>query len=155
MRIEKYLDEVMKSKDFTQDKELAKWLRVTPPAISQYRKGVRTMDNEKCVLVALELGIDPLKVIMATDLDKAERAGQSSLWEVFSRRTATTVSALLFVLVNLFLTPQNAEAAQTLALSSIEQAHSLYYVKLVSKLHAVWARLKRLLFCTALQPATR
>lgn len=114
MRITKYLNAVMDSRGFTQDKELAPWLGVTPSAISQYRRGVRTMDNEKCVLVALELGIDPIAVIMATDIDRADRAGQKSLWEVFLSRTATAASVLLGCgAVTLFLTlaPEPAQAA--------------------------------------------
>lgn len=112
MRTAKYLDDVMKLKGFKRDKELAEWLEVTAPAIAQYRSGARTMDNEKCVKIAMELTIDPLKVIMASDMDKADRAGQQSIWEVFMMRTATTASALLFaVLVNLFLTQPAANAA--------------------------------------------
>jgi DNA-binding transcriptional regulator YdaS (Cro superfamily) len=115
MRIEKYLEEVMNSQNLRKDKELADWLGVTASAVSQYRKGTRTMSNEQCVMIALELGIDPLKVIMATDLDKAERAGQKSLWEVFSQRTATAASVALFLgAVTLFLTPDNAQAAPAL-----------------------------------------
>lgn len=111
MRIAKFLDAVMSSKQMKHDKELAAWLDVTPAAISQYRSGARTMDNEKCIKVALELGIDPTKVIMATDLDKAERSGQRSLWEVFMSRTATAASVLAAIAVTNFLTPTSAEAA--------------------------------------------
>ncbi|CAN5906944.1 hypothetical protein BH11PSE12_BH11PSE12_17220 [soil metagenome] len=115
MRTSKYLDEVMRAKSLKRDKELAEWLGVSAPAIAQYRSGARTMDNEKCVKIALELNIDPLKIIMASDLDKAERSGQKSLWEVFTMRTVTTANtALLLLLVNLFLTPTPAEAAPAL-----------------------------------------
>jgi hypothetical protein len=114
MRIEKYLDELMRLKGFRRDKELANWLEVTPTAVCNYRNGERSMDNEKCVKIALELGIDPLKVIMATDMDKADRAGQHSLWEVFSRRTSIAASVLALVGVNLFLTPTPSEAAPVL-----------------------------------------
>lgn len=111
MRIEKYLDDVMRVHGFKRDKQLADWLGVTPVSISNYRHGERFMDNEKCVKLALELDIDPLKIIMATDMDKADRTGQQSLWTVFSQRmAATAASALLVAGVTLFLTPQNAEA---------------------------------------------
>lgn len=112
MRTAKYLDAVMKKKNFKRDKELADWMEVTAPAVAQYRSGVRTMDNEKCVKIALELDIDPLKIIMASDLDKAERSGQKSLWEVFTMRTAQQISAVLTLcFVTSFLTPTPAEAA--------------------------------------------
>ena len=81
------------------------------------------MDNEKCVKIALELDIDPLKIIMASDLDKAERAGQKSLWDVFMTRTQTAknagVTASLFLaLVTNFVTPTPAKAAPALNVDS-------------------------------------
>ena len=118
MRIEKYLEDVKRSRGFKRDKELADWLGVTGAAISQYKSGARTMDNEQCLKVALELQIHPSYVIMATDMDRADRTGQKSLWEVFLQRTTQATSAALSVLavaifVNLFLTDQSAEAATT------------------------------------------
>ena len=112
MRIEKYLDQVMAKHGFKRDKQLAEWLGVTPVSVSNYRAGDRFMDNEKCVKIALELDMDPLKVIMATDMDKADRTGQKSLWSVFSERmAATAAAALLAAGVTLFLTPGDANAA--------------------------------------------
>lgn len=116
MRIDKYLDDVMRAHGFKRDKELAVWLGVSAAAISQYRSGVRSMDNEKCVQVALELGIDPTRVIMATDMDRAERSGQKSLWEVFSQRMTAPASIVLATLfATNFLSPSTAEAASRLA----------------------------------------
>ena len=130
MRIDKFLSEVMNKHHFRKDKDLAEWLGVSPAAVSQYRAGTRSMDNEKCVKVALDLDIDPMKVIMATDMDRAERAGQKSLWEVFSQRMATAAaSALLVVGVTGFLTPQNAEARTYKPYSDSHQPTNLYYVK--------------------------
>jgi transcriptional regulator with XRE-family HTH domain len=115
MRIEKYLDEVMKRNGFRRDKQLAEWLGVAATSICNYRNGERSMDNEKCVKIALELGVDPLQIIMATDMDKAARAGQHSLWEVFSQRMAAPVtSALLIGFVTLFLTAPTPSEAKTL-----------------------------------------
>lgn len=126
MRIEKYLEDVMQKRQFRRDKELADWLGVSAAAISQYRAGVRSMDNEKCVKMALELDVDPLSVIMATDMDKAERAGQQSLWTVFSQRMATTAaSAFIVAGVSLFLTPQSAEA-HTYAPTSANNSCHIY-----------------------------
>lgn len=129
MRTEKYLDEVMKKKHFKRDKQLADWLGVTAPAVTQYRSGARTMDNEKCVKIALELDIDPLKIIMDSDLDKAERSGQKSIWEVFTMRTAQQISAVLALcFVTSFLTPIPADAANMRV--SAEQSYlALNYAK--------------------------
>ncbi|WP_426161627.1 Cro/Cl family transcriptional regulator [Pseudoduganella sp. R-34] len=112
MRIEAYLDQIMRKHGYKRDKQLAEWLGVTPVSISNYRSGERSMENEKCVKIALELAVDPMQVIMAVDLDRAERHGQKSLWEVFmNRTTAVAASLLLATSVNLFLTPKNAEAS--------------------------------------------
>lgn len=112
MRIDKYLSEVQQRRELKTDKELAEWLGVSAPAISQYRNGARSMDNEKCIKLALELHVDPVTVIMATDLDRADRHGQKSLWEVFMSRTATTAAAVMIASgVNVFLTAPSANAA--------------------------------------------
>jgi DNA-binding transcriptional regulator YdaS (Cro superfamily) len=159
MRIEKYLEAVMDSKHIRKDKDLAEWLGVTPSAISQYRSGARTMSNEQCVAIALELGIDPLKVIMATDLDKAERAGQKSLWEVFSQRTATNTASVALALgigvVTLFVTPTPSQAAPMLK----QDASTICIMlnrrrKKYCALAAIRTRLSWLLFGPTLQSAT-
>lgn len=126
MRIETYLDQVMQKHGFKRDKQLAEWLGVTPVSISNYRKGDRFMDNEKCVKLALELEIDPLKIIMATDMDKAERSGQHSFWELFTKRMATTAATVAIAsAVTLFLTPQNAEA-RTYSPASAQNSYQIY-----------------------------
>lgn len=156
MRIDKYLTDVMRKHHFGKDKELADWLGVSPAAISQYRAGTRSMDNEKCVKLALELNIDPMKVIMATDMDKADRSGQKSLWEVFMSRTAMTAGAVLLASgVNLFLTPTPADAA-TMRVPEGNVAGNIDYAKLRrrrSRLgRAVNTWLKRMLVPGALEP---
>lgn len=117
----------MHANRFKTDKQLADWLEVSAVSISSYRSGARFMDNEKCVKLALELNIDPMLVIMATDMDKAARHGQKSLWEIFSQRTAATVaSALIFGGVTLFLTPDNAQASTAPTTASSHTADSVY-----------------------------
>lgn len=129
MKSTKYLERLKADKKLN-DTELAKLLGVTQPAISQYKAGKRIMDEETCLAVALALDIDPLEIIAAAGLDRAEKTGQKSLWEVFMMRTAATASALLFALtVNLFLTENAANAATTRDNESL----SLYYVKLQIK----------------------
>lgn len=131
MRTGKYLDAVIERHDLKNDRKLAEFLGVAQSAISQYRTGKRSMDNEMCLRVAQALDMtDPLPIIMAADLDRAERAGQRSLWEVFSPRMAH--SGLVAVLVALglgvtnFVTPSPAEAAP---LSHSTGSSSLHYVK--------------------------
>ncbi|MGO4378019.1 helix-turn-helix domain-containing protein [Pseudoduganella sp. RAF53_2] len=121
-----YLDQVKDKLGLHQDKDLAEHFHVTKAAISQYKSGQRIMDNEMCLAVALILEVDPLRVIMAADIDRAERSGQSSLWSVFSQRmAAAAASAVLAVGVTGFLTPGNAEA-HTYSPSSAPQVEPIY-----------------------------
>ncbi|CAH0195779.1 hypothetical protein SRABI118_01613 [Massilia sp. Bi118] len=111
MKSVKFLVELQNSRGLN-DAATAKLLNLTAPAISQYKSGKRVMDDETCLAVALELGVDPLQIIGAACIDRAEKTGQKSLWEVFMARTAATAMGLLVASgVNLFLTPGNAEAA--------------------------------------------
>ncbi|WP_253760358.1 helix-turn-helix domain-containing protein [Ralstonia solanacearum] len=116
MRVEKYLNEAIARHGLKNDTALAKLLGVRQNAVSQYRSGTRTMDNEMCLHLAQLLDMDnPMPIIMAADMDRAERAGQHSLWEVFSTRMASSATAaLLLVLVasaTNFVAPSAAKAA--------------------------------------------
>lgn len=116
MRIEKYLDAVIERHGLKNDTALAELLGLRQSAVSQYRTGKRFPDNEGCLRIAQALEIaDPLPVIMAADMDRAERAGQRSLWEVFSRRMAHAAPATLAVLavasVTNFVTPSSTQAS--------------------------------------------
>ncbi|AQV97780.1 Cro/Cl family transcriptional regulator [Cupriavidus necator] len=119
MRIEKYLDALMEAQGLRTDKQLAEALGVRPNTVSQWRNGTRTVENEMCLRIAQALDLaDPLPVIMAADMDRAERAGQRSLWEVFSRRMAQAAApatlAVLVASVTNFVTPSTAQAAPAL-----------------------------------------
>ncbi|WP_354681230.1 helix-turn-helix domain-containing protein [Cupriavidus plantarum] len=100
----------------TSDTELAEVIGITQPAVSQYRSGKRMPDNEVCLQIAQALAMnDPMPVIMAADMDRAERAGQRSLWEVFSKRMALATPATLAVLavasVTNFVTPSSVQTS--------------------------------------------
>lgn len=111
MKSVKFLVELQNSRGLN-DAATAKLLHLTAPAISQYKSGKRIMDDETCLAVALELGIDPLQVVGAACIDRAEKTGQKSLWEVFMMRTAATAALVLVASgVNLILTPAPADAA--------------------------------------------
>ncbi|WP_199033206.1 hypothetical protein [Ralstonia sp. ASV6] len=131
MRVEKYLDEAIKRRGLKNDSALAAELGLVQSAVSHYRTGRRSMDNEVCLRLAQLLDMDnPMPIIMAADMDRAERAGQRSLWEVFSPRMAH--SGLVAILVSLglgvtnFVTPSPAEAAP---LSHSSAPNTLCYVK--------------------------
>ena len=112
MRSVKYLEILKKKNALKSDRQLALLLNMGTTTISQYMNGKRVMDEESCLAVALALEINPVEVMMAAGMDRAEKAGQKSLWEVFSKRiTATTTTLILFSIVTLFLTPPPSQAA--------------------------------------------
>lgn len=112
MKSVKFLEQVKAQYGLKNDRQLATHLNMTSGTISQYMSGKRIMDDEACLAVALQLDINPLQVIGAACIDRAEKTGQKSLWEVFMSRTAATAAAVLVASgVNLFLTPESANAA--------------------------------------------
>ncbi|SOY66730.1 helix-turn-helix domain-containing protein [Cupriavidus taiwanensis] len=130
MRVEKYLDAVIERHDLKSDSALARMLGVSQNTVSQYRTGKRTPDNEACLHIAQALEMsDPLPIIMAADMDRAERCGQRSLWEVFSRRMAQAAApatlAVLVASVTNFVTPSAAQAST----GADSVAKSMCYVK--------------------------
>lgn len=116
MKSSKYLDALIEQEGLKNDRALAAFLEVGTNTISQWRSGARSMDHEMCLKVALALRMEnPMPIIMAADMDRAERAGQRSLWEVFSPRMAHSATAAILVLVAAgvtnFVTPSSAQAS--------------------------------------------
>ena len=129
MKSVKYLELVQEKYGLRSATALAMRLGLSKQAVSNYLNGNRVMDEETCLAVAMALEFnehETMQVIMAAGIDRAEKAGQQSLWSVFSQRmAATAASALLVAGVTLFLTPQNAEA-RTYGHDSSQASASLY-----------------------------
>ncbi|RQQ03017.1 Cro/Cl family transcriptional regulator [Burkholderia stagnalis] len=112
MRIAKYLDALQKALGVENDKEMALRMGWSHSVPSHWRTGRRSMDNETCLRIAEALGMDnPLPIIMAADMDRAEKAGQHSLWESFLPKMTGLSAALAVSVVTNFVTPSPAEAA--------------------------------------------
>jgi len=121
MRSVKYLEKMQFEKRLN-DTQAAALLKISKAAVSQYKSGNRIMDDETCLAIALELDINPMEIIGAACIDRAEKSGQKSLWEVFTTRTANVKStgvtaALILSLVTIFMTPTPAKAAEIQATS--------------------------------------
>ncbi|KVD77694.1 Cro/Cl family transcriptional regulator [Burkholderia sp. ABCPW 14] len=116
MRIAKYLDELQKVLGVENDKELAQRMGWSHSVPSHWRNGRSSMNNETCLRIAEVLGMEnPLPVIMAADMDRAEKAGQHSLWESFLPKLAgVSLATLLLASVTNFMTPTTANAATTM-----------------------------------------
>ena len=129
MKSVEYLEAVKNKFGLKSDRQLALHLKMAPNTISQYLLGKRVMDDEACLAVALQLEIDPMQVLGAAFLDRAEKTGQRSLWEVFMNRAAATAGAVLVASsVNVFLTPNPANAA-SMRVSEAPISNSIDYAK--------------------------
>ena len=129
MKSVKYLKLVQEKYSLASATALAEKLGLSKQAVSNYLNGQRVMDDETCVAVAMALEFNEhqtIQLIMAAGIDRAEKAGQQSLWTVFSQRMAATAASTLLVAgVTLFLTPQDAKAF-TYKPYSTPESHSLY-----------------------------
>lgn len=116
MKSLKYLDQVKVKHGLKTDADLCRYMGWSHSAMNNYKKGISVMNNEACLAVAQALEMDdPLPIIMAADMDRAEKAGQHSLWEVFSARMAKAAApatlAIVAAGVTNFLTPSPVQAA--------------------------------------------
>lgn len=96
--------------------------------LAKYSKGTRVPDYQTALILAREAQVSPGEV-MAILARLEARKKPRSLFPDLGYATAA-----LLVSVNLFLTPQNAEAATRLHYSDATQTNTLYYVKLLLKL---------------------
>ncbi len=129
MKSVKFLEE-LQARENLNDTDLAKKLGISQPSISNIKAGRRIMDEETCLAIALALNEEPMKIIAAAGIDRAEKTGQKSLWEVFMLRTRTSIEAgasviLCLVFVANFLTAPEAKAAPVLSFKTFE-IQSLY-----------------------------
>lgn len=163
MKSVEYLERVKAKYGLKNDRQLAMHMKLAPGTISQYVLGKRVMDDEACLAVALQLELDPMEVLGAAFLDRAEKTGQKSLWEVFMNRAAMTAgAALVATSVNFFLTPTPANAA-SMRLPEGSIAGNIDYAKLnrrrknrdTSRKSTVRTWLERMFDPAALEPAAR
>ncbi|PWB39570.1 MAG: hypothetical protein C3F19_14925 [Rhodocyclales bacterium] len=116
MKSLKYLDALIERKGFKNDRQLALHLGWSSGIMTMYRQGKRVMSEEQCLQIARELGMEnPLPIIAAAGIDRAEKTGQKSLWEVFTKATSLSPLAVaLMVGVTTIVTPSPVQAAPDL-----------------------------------------
>ena len=118
MKSVEYLEKLQYEKRMN-DTQIAIFLNISKAAISQYKSGNRVMNEETCLAIAFALNIEPMQILAAAGMERAQLSGQKSLWEVFMMRTqnaktAGVTAALGLALVTNLLTPTPAKAAPVL-----------------------------------------
>jgi len=78
-----YLEEALERMGDETDKKKAERLKMTPQALSNYRKEVSRMDNFACIMVGRYLGIDPMKIMAACEEERAKSEEKQEFWRNF------------------------------------------------------------------------
>lgn len=112
-----YLEEALMKLGDKPDSEKAKQLKITPGALSHYRKGIRTMDEFSCIMVARLLGIDPMRIIAACQEEREKSEERREFWRDFRSTLGGWIAAPLALMILLMATPGQAQAS-TLAAQS-------------------------------------
>lgn len=89
-----YLDQLMARKKFKSDSELARFLQVSRQHMSRVRKG-GLLSEEKCLIVARELDIDPLEMFAYVSALKAKSDESKNIWMELHRKTKAVKAYVL------------------------------------------------------------
>lgn len=93
-----YIDAVKIKLDLPSDYALAKALCVTRGGISSYRTGRSYLDDLTAVRVAEILGINPMEVIAAANLERSKSEDARRVWSNVFQRFAVNFEGLLTVM---------------------------------------------------------
>ncbi|OOF11109.1 hypothetical protein BZG82_05710, partial [Salinivibrio sp. PR5] len=75
------LDAYKKAKNYTQDKQIAPDLGVTPSNISEMRKGKRYLTEKSAVILAKGAGLNIEEVLVKVAADRAKTEQTKKAWE--------------------------------------------------------------------------
>ncbi len=89
-----YLDQLIEKKRFNSDAELAKYLDISRQHISRIRKE-GTMSDEKCLMVAKELDINPLELFALVRAKKSRCDDTREIWMELHRETKRVKAYIL------------------------------------------------------------
>ncbi|AXK40297.1 hypothetical protein [Crenobacter cavernae] len=86
-----YLEEALTKLGKKSDRQAAIKLKLSPQAMSGYKNGERVMDDFACVMVAEVLGVNPLEVIAAANIDREKSEERREFWADFRKRLGGTL----------------------------------------------------------------
>lgn len=120
-----YLEEAKAALGIKSDYALAKYLKVHPTTISQYKLGKRVIDDLAAAKIADALGIPAITVIAAANMEREKDAEKREYWENFYKRLGGIAAGVLAVLA---LSDAGFSAADDLPLL-LGIVSDVYYVK--------------------------
>lgn len=76
-----FIDAVKARHGLTSDYQLAKHLKIRPNRISNYRLGKSLFDEEACLMIAADLGLDPGYVFACIAAERANKPEVKAAWK--------------------------------------------------------------------------
>lgn len=105
-----YLIEALEKLGDMPEGKKAETLKIHRNTLISYKNGERIMDDFACIMVANQLGIDPLEVIAAANMEREKSQERRDFWADFRRKIGAMAVAGLVVLTTL-MSPVNTEKA--------------------------------------------
>ncbi len=89
-----YLDQVSLKQGFKSDSELARHLDISRQHLSRIRQ-TGILSDEKCLIIAKELNIDPLELFALMRAQKAKSEDIRTIWLTLHRQTKRVKDSIL------------------------------------------------------------
>lgn len=80
-----YLAKALEVIEGRTDSQKAASLKIAHNTLSQYKSGERIMDNYACTKIAMILGIDPMDVISAAQVEREKTEEKQLFWREFRK----------------------------------------------------------------------
>lgn len=126
-----YIDEAKKKLGIESDYGLAKELGLSRAAVSLWRNGKGSMDDYAATRIAEIIGVNPMIVIAAVNVEKEKTEERKEYWKNFYERLGGIAATILVAFVTLIVTlghPSPLQAAPLLDTHSAF-ADDIHYAK--------------------------
>lgn len=107
-----YLIEALEKLGEMPDAKKYERLKLHKNTVNQYKRGERIMDDFACIMVANELGIDPLEIIAAANMEREKTQERRDFWADFRKKIGSLAVAGLVVLTTLMSPVEGSKAPQ-------------------------------------------
>lgn len=132
-----YLNDLAKLTDTGSDYAVAKLLNTSGGRVSNYRTGTNTFDTKMCIKIADLLKVDPLGVIIAMEVQRAKKHGDSALQKFWSELAKKSTAAMVALAILATATPTAGLRAQGLLAD--------FNVPIIDIMRTVYRRVRRFL----------
>ncbi|MDC7712206.1 hypothetical protein [Vogesella indigofera] len=105
-----YLQEALEKLGDMAEGKKAEALKIHRNTLICYKNGERIMDDYACIVVAEYLGIDPLEIIAAANMEREKSQARRDFWQDFRKKIAQLVVGGL-VITTMAFSPVNTEKA--------------------------------------------